>query len=325
MKKELLDLIASVESNIHQIKEKLASFVQTDVPEKEKTTEQIKTEATKTEETKVVELQQSNQATNAKQPTANDALRQLVANQNWGTAVPQDLICNENSHEDKMDRAKGIRDIFCTNYNFENKKILDFGTGYGHLVQTISEKKPTIAVGYDVKNEFQIANTEKTLFTTSWDEVVKNGPYDFIIIYDVIDHVINETPQQILLKAKSVLNNNGTIKMRCHPFISKHGGHVYTKINKAYAHLILTDSELKELGHSFNNYPTIKVTTPLRTYAKFISDAGLKMTDHKVINEPAHNFFLTGNMAERIKMNLKIKQLLIPQMGMQFVDYLLTK
>lgn len=321
MKKELLDIITNIESNLNLMKEKLAVFVESVIPEKQKIVE----------ETKVVEVPEPTKVPEAtkvpdeKKPVISDALRQLVENPTWGKAVEQDLICNENSHEDKMDRAKGIRDIFCTNFNFENKKILDFGTGYGHLVQAISEKNPTIAVGYDVKNEFQIASTEKTLFSTSWDEVVKNGPYDFIIIYDVIDHVVNETPQQILMKAKSVLNNNGTIRMRCHPFISRHGGHVYTKINKAYAHLILTESELKELGHNFNNYPTVKVTTPLRTYAKFISDAGLKMVDHKLINEPAHNFFLTGTMADRIKMNLKIKQLLIPQMGMQFVDYTLAK
>ena len=54
---------------------------------------------------------------------------------------------------------------------------------------------------------------------------------------------------------------------------------------------------------------------------KKISDARI---DSKTVSEPAETFFLTGNVAERIKSNLNIKQLLIPQMGMQFVDYTLS-
>lgn len=310
MKKELLELMEKIESSLTELKSKLQNIVEQEQPQQ--------VEEKIVVETKIQEI------THVDEPTVNDALRQFIANPAWIPAVPPDLICDENSYEDKMDRARGIRDIFNPSFNYEGKKVLDLGTGYGHLVQAISEKNPAIVVGYDVKNEFQVGNSEKSILTTSWDEVVKNGPYDFIMIYDVLDHAIDETPQNILIKAKSVLTSNGIIRMRCHPFISKHGGHAYTKINKAYAHLILTEAEMKEIGHDFKNFPTIRVTTPLKTYSSFISGAGLKTVDHKVVNEPADGFFLTGNVSDRIKMNLHIRQLLIPQMGMQFVDYTLS-
>ena len=299
MKKEILDLINNIENLLKELKTKVEL-------EKDESKTIVKNE-------------------NITDNNSSNTLQQLISNPIWYSAVSPDLICDENNHEDKMDRARGIRDIFNPDYDYVNKKVLDFGTGYGHLIQSLTEKEIAFALGYDVKNEFQFQSTKNIVFTSSWEEVIKNAPYDLIFLYDVIDHAVNETPQDILLKVKSVLSDNGIIKMRCHPFISKHGGHVYNKINKAYVHLVFNTDELKEMGHDFKNFPTIKVTMPLKTYNKFIIDVGLKTIDQKVISEPAETFFLHGEIAERIKTNLKINQLLIPQMGMQFVDYTLSK
>jgi len=309
MKKELLEIVDNIEKQIAQLKSKINILVDGTIVVEEKKQDVVEKEKTVLNEPVITD----------------DPLKVFVDNPAWTAAVQQDLICDENNHEDKMDRARGIRDIFYPNFAFENKKILDFGTGYGHLVEAIAEKNPSFVVGYDIKDNFQISSNEKKLLTTSWDEVVKNGPYDLIYIYDVVDHVERETPQDILNKAKSVVANDGIIRMRCHPYISRHGGHVYTKINKSYVHLILTKEEMEKLGHDFKNYPTIQVTTPQRTYAKFIADVGLRIIDSKTVNEPADGFFLTGNVSDRIKMNMRIKQLLIPQMGMQFLDYTLSK
>ena len=49
-------------------------------------------------------------------------LKNFVNLPEWVEAVPPDLICDETSHEDKMDRARGIRDIFYSGYAFEGKK-----------------------------------------------------------------------------------------------------------------------------------------------------------------------------------------------------------
>jgi hypothetical protein len=61
------------------------------------------------------------------------------------------------------------------------------------------------------------------------------------------------------------------------------------------------------------------------TYNKFIVSSGLKIIDQKTISEPAEKFFLEGDVGNKIKVNLNIKNLLIPQMSIQFCDYTLTK
>ena len=293
MKKELLDIMASIKLKLNELELKINSI------------DQVKP---------IVNDPQLS-------PEALLKLKNFVDLPEWTEAVPQDLICDETNHEDKMDRARGIRDIFHSNFPFENKKILDFGTGYGHLVEAITERNPTFVVGYDIKNEFQINSKSNSLLTNSWDDVVNNGPYDLIYLYDVIDHVEKEGPHDVMAKVKSILADNGIIKMRCHPFISRHGGHVYNKINKSYAHLMLTKDELTALGHDFKNYPTQKVLYPVKTYRGLIAGAGLKMLSENLVTEPAEQFFLEGESEKRIKNNLGISNLLIPQMGMQFIDY----
>lgn len=126
MKKELLELMEKVESSLTELKSKLQNIVEQEQPQQ--------VEEKIVVETKIQEI------THVDEPTVNDALRQFVANPAWIPAVPPDLICDENSYEDKMDRARGIRDIFNPSFNYEGKKVLDLGTGYGHLVQAISEK-----------------------------------------------------------------------------------------------------------------------------------------------------------------------------------------
>lgn len=254
-------------------------------------------------------------------------LRALLNNPEWVEAVPADLICNEKDHDDKIVRGRGIRDIFYSGYDYTNKKVLDFGTGYAHLTEAINEKNPALVVGYDIENNFQIDLTRqpKIKLTSSWEEVVKNAPYDLVIMYDVFDHLIDESPASVLMKIKDVMSDTSVIRMRCHPFISRHGGHVYNTINKSYIHLVFNERELKLLGHDMKNYPSKKIIYPMKMYRSAINESKLKIISENVVNEPAEQFFLNGEIAERIKANLQIPNLLIPQMGMQFVDYTLGK
>lgn len=313
MKKELLDIMESIKLKLNELEskinliEEIQPAVATAQPIPEPTPEPIP------------------------EPTPEPVVDPLLHLKNfvnlpeWVEAVPPDLICDETSHEDKMDRARGIRDIFYSGYAFEGKKILDLGTGYGHLVEAITERNPAFVVGYDIRNEFQVGNKSNSLLTNSWDDVVNNGPYDLIYLYDVLDHVENDSPAGVLNAAKLVLADNGVIRMRCHPLISRHGGHTYNKVNKSYAHLILTKEELASLGHDFKNYPTQRVIYPMKMYRGLIAGAGLKMVSENVVTEPAEQFFLEGESEKRIKNNLGIGSLLIPQMGMQFLDYTVSK
>jgi|LakMenE01Jun11ns_1017448.scaffolds.fasta_scaffold9956826_12 2-polyprenyl-3-methyl-5-hydroxy-6-metoxy-1,4-benzoquinol methylase len=314
MKIDLINLVNSIQDKLNDLKVKIDSLPN------DQNFMNLKNENVSIVQQTIVQQTIQQQAIDVQKQ-----LEDFISNPQWVAAVPPDLMCDENNNEDKMERARGIRDIFYPNYSFENKRILDFGAGYGHLVKAVSENNPAIVVGYDIKNDFQIDSNDKMKFTTSWDDVLKNGPYDLIYIYDVIDHIVDDRPEQFLSKVRLLLSDNGVARMRCHPFIGRHGGHAYTKVNKSYAHLALTKEELIALGCDLKNYPTLKVLTPIMTYNKFIVSSGLKIIDQKTISEPAEKFFLEGDVGNKIKVNLNIKNLLIPQMSIQFCDYTLTK
>jgi SAM-dependent methyltransferase len=261
------------------------------------------------------------------QPASNnnhlEALQHLLNSPDWPSAVDPDLLCNENNELDKIERAEGIRDIFIDE-SFENKKILDFGCGEGHLVQAITERNPIITVGYDYICSPKVKIKKDQGFITFDKDVVKeNGPYDIIILYDVIDHLEDITIPECLKFLKEILADNGKIYIRAHPFISRHGGHTYNKINKAFAHLFLTENELRYLYPDIKNYPTNKIIYPVKTYREYIDQSGLTVHSVKVVNSDIEEFFKRREIAEIISKNNNFEAPIM-QMSMQFVDFVLT-
>ena len=253
-----------------------------------------------------------------------EVLQNLIDYPDWPSAVDPDLLCNENNELDKLERAEGIRDIFIDE-SFENKKVLDFGCGEGHLVKAIIERNPKIVVGYDYICSPKVKLEKNKGFITFDKDIVKdNGPYDIIILYDVVDHLEDETITECLEFLKEILADNGKIYIRAHPFISRPGGHAYNKINKAFIHLFLTENELKYLYPDMKNYPTSKIIYPVKTYREHIDQSGLTVHSVKVINSDIEDFFKKREISEIISKNNNF-QGPIMQMSMQFVDFVLTK
>jgi hypothetical protein len=160
----------------------------------------------------------------------------------------------------------------------------------------------------------------KGTFTDNWDTVVASGPYDIILMYDIIDHVENETPIEILAKARSVLSPQGKIYMRCHPWVSRHGCHYHHELNKAFVHLVFTEEELKKLGTFHFAEKNIGVTYPLKTYETFANQAGLKILQKRNVPEKVEPFFKIPKIAERIMQNTKTAEFPEFQMGLSFLD-----
>lgn len=173
--------------------------------------------------------------------------------------------------------------------------------------------------------------------TTSWKEVVKKAPYDIIMLYDVLDHI--EGPVSNIAKElkniKSILRPGGSVYVRCHPFCSRHGTHLYQKINKAFIHLIFTEEELEKLGYGKEfQLPTRKIIHPIITYNEWFKTANFQLykRDH-VYREAVEPFFENIPLvAKRIKdhwkdssdKNLKSgKGFPRIQLEQQFVDYIL--
>lgn len=257
--------------------------------------------------------------------TEFDKLCKLLNSNDWPAAIAPDLICDITSEQDKEDRAEGILDIIIAT-NLQNLSFLDFGCGDGHVVKRASKANPKVAIGYDIEEspKWKEEAWENSICTNNWETITKNGPFDIILLYDVLDHVDNQ--EEALVKIKSVCHKNSKVYARCHPFPSRHGTHLYQQLNKAFIHLVFTEEELNSLN--VKPMKTQKITTPILHYNKLFQDNGFKLLKPvDVTKEPTESFFATNPLVRsRIKSNnnFKIKESEFPaQLENQFLDYVL--
>lgn len=256
-----------------------------------------------------------------------ESLKKALMTDKWPEAVNPNLICQPDNENDKLERGRGIIELMVED-ELKGLKVLDYGCGEGQCVIIGSEYEPTIAVGYDIKSydTWEKYKKDNTLYTTEFQTVIDNGPYDVIILFDVIDHVKEETPESVLMKVRGLLSENGKVYMRCHPFISKHGTHLYHSLNKAYVHLVFTPEELKQIiPYPKFSEDSIGVIYPLRTYEKFIEDAGLDVVSRREMTSKVEPFFKIPKIAERIIKTAGTEAFPEFQMGLDFVDYVLSK
>ena len=193
-------------------------------------------------------------------------IKELITRSEWPEAVPSEHICNE-TEIDKQERAEGILEIFMPKL-LTGMSFLDYGCGEGHVVKKVIENGASIAVGFDLvaTGPFTWEQSENGMLTTDFEKIKNHARYDRVLIYDVLDHCgDSNTIDTILLNAISVLKPNGKIYVRCHPWTGRHGGHLYKSLNKAFAHFLLSDEELKEIGITLDS-KIIKMLHPENTY-----------------------------------------------------------
>jgi 2-polyprenyl-3-methyl-5-hydroxy-6-metoxy-1,4-benzoquinol methylase len=262
-----------------------------------------------------------------------EELKSLFMSDKWPRAVDSALICDENNEDDKLMRAEAIMDQVLVG-SLKGQKFLDFGCGQGHVPLRASILGAATSVGYDIDttNWDKIMQTDNFVLVSTFDKVVERAPYNFILMYDVLDHLYGVSMPDVMMIVKSVLAPDGKIFVRTHPFCSATGTHLYRKVNKAYPHLVFSEEELKILGAG-GGLLTAKVIHPLATYRKLFEDAGLAIIQETPIQQSVDTFFDTHHVvAERIKKNWKDssdpnlssgKEFPFFQIGLQFVDYLL--
>ena len=249
-------------------------------------------------------------------------LKKLLESPAWPLATPDFLICDA-TDKDKYERADGI--LAYLGQEFKGKKFLDFGCGEGHVVHKVAGSGSTIAVGFDIAQTGTLSWEQPvggSLLTTDFDKVKQNGPFDFILIYDVLDH--SDEPVEVLKLAKSVLSENGKMFVRCHPICARHATHQYRKMNKAYVQLVFTDEEIKSLG--LENDIKQKTFFPINDNNKWFAVAGLKVKHHDSVKSQLEDFFRSNKLvASRLTRAPYNKTFPEYQMQQVFNDYVLVK
>ena len=263
-----------------------------------------------------------------------DKLREALMSPKWPEAVNKNLVCDPTSDRDKNERGRGILELMIEE-DLNGLKFADLGCGDGHCAFLAQEFGAKLSVGYDIKQYpswtkfFEGKDPEllnKVVFTQDFDVVSNKGPYDIILLFDVLDHIDKEEPTVLLTKAASVLSDTGKIYMRTHPWTSRHATHLYHELNKAFIHLVFTEEELRQIvPYSKYEEPSIKIASPISSYENMIKQAKLKIVHRREIQEKVEPFFKIPKIAERITKNTKHDKFPEFQLGLQFIDYVIQK
>ena len=76
---------------------------------------------------------------------------ELLDSQDWPLATDPTQICDENSAEDKIERAQGIIEV-CVNKNLKDLVVLDYGCGEGYVAYEAAQQGAAMAIGYDMES-----------------------------------------------------------------------------------------------------------------------------------------------------------------------------
>jgi 2-polyprenyl-3-methyl-5-hydroxy-6-metoxy-1,4-benzoquinol methylase len=216
-----------------------------------------------------------------------------LTNEDWPQAVSPYMIVRTDIEK----QFRAVQVVGLIPMALEGMNVLDCGCGEGHIAGEIAARARHV-VAYDPVRVQTWRDKTNLIHTDDLGTVTEKGPYDAIILYDVLDHLEGESPTTLLAKLRDLLTPNGRIFLRTHPWTAKHGSHLYeANLNKAYAHLALTPDELVIAG--FDVKPNLKVVRPMAAYEQFAKTAGFKVLDRKGHNDPVEPFF-SGDLLDRI-------------------------
>lgn len=214
-----------------------------------------------------------------------EVLRAVGDNDQWPAAVRPELIVS--NEEARAVRARNILEVYLPD-QVAGRRVLDLGCGMGHVPVAAADLGARVAVGYDPAGGWACPRRPNLVLTDDWGQAAGAGPFDSILLYDVLDHC--DDPVGVLRQAAEVLAPSGEVFVRFHPWCGRHGGHLYRSVNKAYLHYFLSEDGGRLLSP---DYPRQKVIHPLKTYRQWITEAGLVgvRTDQPEVDQP-EPFFL---------------------------------
>ncbi len=256
-------------------------------------------------------------------PDEFDLLKQSIMDSLWPLSIDGGMVVE--SEPQKQHRAESIVQFVITDY-LKDLKFLDFGCGEGHVPFAAAKQEPTLSVGYDrVENGWdRFEQTDTTYLTTDWDKIMSDGPYDVVLLFDVLDHAEGENPIEILGKVRRVLSPDGKVYVKCHPWCSRHGSHLYESgVNKAFAHLIFDDVELTRIFGKAGKL-TLPVTHPIHTYHDWFADAEWEIDSEFISTTKVEKFFCKKELLDRIAKHYPQEEDIFEKyISIDFVDYVL--
>lgn len=245
-------------------------------------------------------------------------LNSLLSIDCWPEAIAESDIAHE-TPEMQIDRAKILLDSIIDE-DLAGKNFLDFGCGEGYVVKEATERGAN-AVGYDIAD----FNWNDSRFTTEIT-ALKPHSFDVIFIYDVLDHVVNiEDPSILMNSVKTLLKSNGTVYIRCHPWVCRHATHLpKIGLNKAFIHLFMKWHELEYLG--YKQMPTRMETNPLVAYKWWFRE--FKIIEERICREGVSDFFHVPSFKNLIIDEQKLegdrKESFFSDMSINYIDYKLV-
>ena len=227
--------------------------------------------------------------------TSNDSLKEftdlrfLMKSDHWPEAMEEGDIVHDNE-EEKLHQAAAILSTL-VKVDLLEKNVLQFGCKEGHVgyvAKTLFNTKKFVS--YDIEksdNWSKYCQDKSLIYSDKWSDIEKEGPYDAIIIHDIIDHA--QEFEKSFQKIISVKNPTGKIFIRCHPWTSRHGCHTHLQVNKAFLHLIFSEDELFGMGIK----PTLtnRLLDPLTAYHRLFKAAGLTIQNEKIMTREVELFF----------------------------------
>lgn len=253
-------------------------------------------------------------------------LRVLLSSNEWPEAINMDECCESN--EDKEERAAGLLAEILGDVDLTDKKFLDFGCGEGFTIQKV--KDASLAIGYDIirpdESVMEWEGSGDKFLTTNLDKVKEHAPFDIIWAYDVVDHATDQ--HEMMNTILELSDENTKIYVRCHPWSSRHGSHLYKQLNKAFIHLIFTDEQLDSMGCK---RPFVQKTLfPINAYNNLFRSNHFTVENMQLHKFPVEKFFITNQLLHSIllkrfmRSNNK-KGFPIKQLETSFVDFVLKK
>lgn len=241
--------------------------------------------------------------------------KRLVCKENW--PVAEKNLCGSSDSE-RYKRATAVLDQL-VDVDIIGKNFLDLKCGTGDIAHAAAVKGARLAVGHDVQpmGWSRFSGTPR-LILDSGENLLRSYSYGVILLYDCLERC--ENPLDILRVASSLLSPQGSVYVRCRPWTSRHGFGDVRILNKAFAHLCLSESELASLGCT--SLPMHRVSDPSE-YEEWFRQSGLEVRWSREIRRPVEPLFKTSLLANKISEALISGKFPEEQIAICYVDYAL--